>query len=498
MSMSTLAALLCLALLSGSASAAGTISSGQALRYLNAQRAANGIPAGVTNNSAWDTGCADHIAWEEENPTSANPHQEIPGTPGYTAAGAAAGQSSVLAIGGDWAASSAYPWGEANPWEMSPIHLMQLLSPDLSASGWGDDGRDICMITWAGYDRPPPAVPKLMTYPGAGTSFIYPSEIASEWPFTPGDFVGLRGGMATGPNLFVFGYGTGRGAITSASLTGPGGPVEIKTVDDTTTGPAGDLGAYLPAGGIIIPVTPLTPGAVYTANVTFAPNIFDWNDIAYGPGPTAPVSLRWDFQVASATPTLNATFDEAGLRATSNVPSPVGVLIARLPSDTVVGEYLLHPGAKSLAFDLPGAHYEACFVQAASVADAMPRVRCKYATWRTTPTITLGKAQRSAGHVLVPLTVMPTLAGVTAKLTLAVPTASCAPGCPGRTRRFYDRSLKLAAHQTLRLPDRAIELLTLGTPRTRNGEYLFSARTVSKLFTRPPTAKPSQRATIGP
>jgi hypothetical protein len=465
-----------------SARAAGAVSSANAIRYLNTQRADNGIPAGIADNAVWDAGCADHILWEEENPGSSNPHLETLGSPGYTKAGAAAGQSSVLATGGDWTASSAYPWSQVNPWEMSPIHLMQLLSPDLSSSGWADDGIDICMITWDGYNRPPPAVPALLTYPGSATSFIYPTELATEWPFTPGDFVGLPDGTTTGPYLFVFGYGTGRGAITSASLSGPTGVVEIRTVDNTTSGLAGNLGAYLPAGGIIIPVAPLIPGALYTASVTFAPNNLDWNNLTYAPGPTAPLSLSWSFQVASAEPALNAIFRQTGLSATSNIPGPVGVLIARLPSNTIVGQYAIRPDGRTISFDLPGARYEACFVQDSSIAPLPPGSHCTYAAWRTTPTITLGKAHLSAGQLTLPVTVTSTLAGVTANLTLAVPAGPCVPVCPGRHRVFYRRRVKLAAHQTLHLPDRKLEVLTLTTPRASNGDYLFNARTVSKTL----------------
>jgi len=63
------------------------VSSAQAIRYLDAQRDYNGIPAGLVDNPSWDTGCADHILWDEGNATATNPHQEVPGTPGYTKAG---------------------------------------------------------------------------------------------------------------------------------------------------------------------------------------------------------------------------------------------------------------------------------------------------------------------------------------------------------------------------------------------------------------------------
>ena len=55
--------------------------------------------------------------------------------------------------------------------------------------------------------------------------------------------------------------------ILSARLTGPDGPVEVRTVDEATTGPHGDLGSYLD-GGMVIPAEPLEPGADYRAHVS--------------------------------------------------------------------------------------------------------------------------------------------------------------------------------------------------------------------------------------
>jgi hypothetical protein len=249
------------------ATAAHGVTASQAIRWLNAQRADNGIPPGITDDREWNEGCRLHIAWWAKNPHAENPHIETPGTPGYTTLGAFAGAHAVLAEGIDWARSEQFPWGAADPWESAPIHLMQLLAPELSVTGFAP----VCMITWSGYERTPPAEPELLTYPGAGTSFAAPSENAEEWPFTPADFVGLKQGGTTGPYLYVLGWGTGTGRITDASLTGPKGNVPLKTVDDFTTGKDGDLGSYLPPGGMLIPAKPLKPGAKYTSSVTFAP-----------------------------------------------------------------------------------------------------------------------------------------------------------------------------------------------------------------------------------
>ena len=54
--------------------------------------------------------------------------------------------------------------------------------------------------------------------------------------------------------------------ITAATLTGPGGPVAVRTVDRTTP----TVGPYLPpGGGFLIPVARLQPGTTYRASVSF-------------------------------------------------------------------------------------------------------------------------------------------------------------------------------------------------------------------------------------
>ena len=236
--------------------AAAATTAAEAIAHLNAQRAANGLPAGVTENLAWSEGCRLHNAYRAANGWGANPHDEDPRLPFYSELGRQAARSSVLGPAAGWPADG------TNPWENAPIHLMQVLAPDLAETGWADG----CMWTWPGYTRPAPVRPTLLSYPGDGTS-IYPQQTAGEWPFTPGEFVGL-GGATTGPHLYVFAPGTSRSRITAATLSGPDGAVEVRTVDNHTRGARGDLGPYLPSGGIVIPAAPLRSGTEYTASVS--------------------------------------------------------------------------------------------------------------------------------------------------------------------------------------------------------------------------------------
>jgi hypothetical protein len=85
----------------------------------------------------------------------------------------------------------------------------------------------------------------------------------------PGDVVGLPRGTRTGFNMMVYAEGVRDPwhlRITAATLTGPHGPVAVRTVDRTNP----TVGPFLPSGsGFIIPVAPLEPGATYKASVSF-------------------------------------------------------------------------------------------------------------------------------------------------------------------------------------------------------------------------------------
>lgn len=210
-------------------------------------------------------------------------HDEDPALPGYTELGARAGGSSVLS-------SSEFGADGRNPWENAPIHLMQLLSPALSVTGYAQG----CMWTWPGYQRPAPPAPLLYSYPGANVTKFPASQSARESPFVPGDFVGLPQGVTTGPHLYVLAFGAGSGRLTGA-LTGPNGSVAVRTVDNSTSSSLGNLGAYLPPGGIIIPVAPLTPNTTYTAYASFTDGARTLSRIwSFGTAPvpdtTAPVA----------------------------------------------------------------------------------------------------------------------------------------------------------------------------------------------------------------
>lgn len=253
---------LALLALGGSPALAGTPTAD--LAALNAKREANGIPAGITLNPEWSARCAQHVLYMRR--TNTVEHVENPASPWYTDGGNWAAGHAVLAAGIAWTPS-------AFLWETAPLHLAQLLAPQLSEIGIADDDEFVCATTWPGYLRAAPPTNTVVTYPGIGAS-IYASEASAEWPTTPAQAVGLSN--PTGPHLYVYQWGpaavsglTASGqpiGILWAALTGPTGDVPVRWVDPTNP----TVGPYLTAAsGIIIPVRPLVDNAQYSATVTF-------------------------------------------------------------------------------------------------------------------------------------------------------------------------------------------------------------------------------------
>ncbi len=256
--------------------ASAALTGPQQIAFLNAQRAANGLPADVVENPLWSADCATHMNYLAA--TGKFQHHEDKADPQYTDAGDLAGTTAVLSSAGD-----AFSATGVNAFETAPIHLSQMLSPYLRESG-ADRG---CLATQRDTERTF-LTPTTFSYPGDGRTNVPVSEVSYEDPFVPAAAVGLSppGDLAhsvrTGPSLYFFYASTalkfgrffGKGTITAKSLTGPDGPVDVRSVDNATPAPDGSgvlLGDYLPPGGILIPAAPLKKDSTYTASVTFQP-----------------------------------------------------------------------------------------------------------------------------------------------------------------------------------------------------------------------------------
>lgn len=238
--------------------AAIAASPAQVLRALNAERAANGIPAGVQEAPDQSAGCTLHNAYRAANGGAVVGHDEEPGRPGYTPQGAQAGRTAVLA---------GMSWSAGNPYADAPIHLMRLMDPRLQRAGV-DDRPDLSCTTVTSGLGPAGADDAVYTVPGDGRSGIPVAQVAEEAPFVPGDLLRLPAGTRTGPHLLVLADGPfardGGTRLADVRLTGPLGPVEVRWTDDVDP----RIGPYIPPGGIAVPVEPLVAGSVYRGSAT--------------------------------------------------------------------------------------------------------------------------------------------------------------------------------------------------------------------------------------
>jgi hypothetical protein len=243
------------------AAPATAATSTEIVSYLNAQRTANGIPAGISERPDWSQKCVEHNGYMAQN--GGLTHDEESSMPGYSTGGAWAGQNSVLSDIGDWTNAE-------NPFATAPLHLAQLLTPDLAEMGADENTSTgyICATTWPGYTRPWPAAVTGYSYPGNGAIGVAGSEVAIEDPFTPGEYVGFPAGTETGPYLMAFLNGPAKidsARITAASLTGPDGPVAVERIGSDNP----DIGKYMPAPmAFLIPDARLADGT-YVASVSF-------------------------------------------------------------------------------------------------------------------------------------------------------------------------------------------------------------------------------------
>jgi hypothetical protein len=394
-------------MLAAASPAARAASAQETIATLNTQRAANGLPAGIAEDPMLTTGCAAHDHYMALNHELTH-FEQLP-NPGYTDGGAFAGRNAVLSEGADWS--------NGNPYEHAPLHLDQLLAPRLRTVGSADAEGFSCTTTFPGWTGPDPAAVTVYTYPGDGST-IYPDEVARELPWTPGQLVGIAPVARTGPYLIVLVDAPRQSpyanpaSLSEVALTGPTGPVAIRTVDGSTLVPGGTLAPYMYPGGFIIPAVPLAAGATYHVRVI----------VTFG-GVQTPHD--WSFKTLGRDPHSSLTAKRGRLRFDSRSPQPILVTFTRsggrhAPSIT------LRPGA-SIRLRLRPGSWQACGHQPAShkftaydgcvaiIVTGIPKLR-----------IGLGRARGT--QVVFALGYSSILRGRAATLTITPLTLRCASG----------------------------------------------------------------------
>lgn len=243
------------------AAGAAAISGPEIVQRLSRQREANGIPGGLVERPDWSADCAKHNYYGAQ--TGELRHSEDPSSPYYSAEGNWAAENSVLASGANWS--------QGNPWEEAPIHLIQMLAPQLSEMGAAENDNYNCATTFTGYRRPESTSLIAYSYPGNGVSGVVPTEQAAESPTVPGAQVGLPEGTATGRYLLVYLAGLepsdAPDVTVTATLAGGSGGVDLRVVDSTNE----EIGGYMPLpSAFLIPAQPLKPQTAYQADVKWS------------------------------------------------------------------------------------------------------------------------------------------------------------------------------------------------------------------------------------
>lgn len=180
------------------------------LNRVNALRASIGAPR-LTEEPAWSTGCAKHMAYSALNGLG---HFEDPSAPGYTPDGAEAGETSVLS----WPAVEPFPRGRPlGLWARAPYHQLQVLDPRLRRTGFSKG----CLNTIAGLvdawpDETVVVPPKLYAWPGHGAKAVPRAiDACSERPSDPFTDVGWSCG-SVGTALYVYAIDEASGGCATA------------------------------------------------------------------------------------------------------------------------------------------------------------------------------------------------------------------------------------------------------------------------------------------
>lgn len=418
---------------------AGAATAPRTIALLNAQRSANGLPAGIIEDAAASAACAKHDHYMALN--NMLTHSEDPNNPGYTPAGANVGQNAVLTQGSNW--------DSGNPYEFAPLHLDQLLAPRLLTVGSADAFGFSCTTTFPGWTRPGPTAMTVYTYPGSGAS-IYPSEVARELPWTPGDLVGLSQPSRTGPTLFVLADAPNErpadnpATLIDATVSGPSGPVLIKTVDGNTALPTGaqypTLAPYISPGGFIIPVRPLIPGTVYHAHVVVT---LDGMQKVYD----------WSFTTRESDPHSSLTAKANRLLFSSLSRRPIVVKFTRAGGGHSA-PVTITPG-RSAGLTLAPGNWTACGHQAAGGGYAA-FVQCVAITVTGVPELRLGRPTVVHGKIRIAVRFSAILRGRTATETITALSRQCRSGtCVPISGRMRIRTIILrvrAAALSLSLP----------------------------------------------
>jgi hypothetical protein len=257
------------------------------LTTVNYYRAMAGLSP-VSENTSWSAGASSHSCYMLQNGIA---HDEVPGRPGYTAAGDEAGNNGNVAV---TSAFNATARSHIELWMTGPFHAIGVLRPNLTQVGFGkcDNPSTNPWRSAATLDvlrgltsQPRPSTPIL--FPGDGTTTGLDAFIA-ESP-NPLDFCGWSGSAGL-PVIAMMPEGV---SAASATMVGPNGPLETcRLFAGNTSGVARSI-LQGDNAVVVVPRNPLAQGT-YSVSVTTQARTVNWSftvdnaaDIGISPIPVA-------------------------------------------------------------------------------------------------------------------------------------------------------------------------------------------------------------------
>lgn len=253
------------------------------LSYVNSYRAMANLPE-VSENTSWSNGDVAHSRYIVK--TDILIHNEDAGNPWYTPDGMAAAQAGNLMGSYDSAASDRHA---IDSWMQAPFHALGILDPSLNQIGFGsyretDGGLQMgaTLDVLRGLGSLPPTVRFPIMWPGQGA--VVP--IGKFWGETPDPLTSCPGYKSPSglPILLQIGPGNLSPSVTSYSISSGGTPIESCVfTEETYKNPAPEAQNVGRAilnerdAVVLIPITPLTPGAAYTVSITTNGQTYSWS-----------------------------------------------------------------------------------------------------------------------------------------------------------------------------------------------------------------------------
>jgi hypothetical protein len=435
--------------------------------FVNAQRAANGIPAGVVEDTAASAACA---AWAGGGPDVPFP------------AGALTWDDHTYGsyFTGPWTASS-------GPFDRNVWALPYVLAPRLAALGAADVDDRGCATVMTPGTRPAPAQDVTYSYPGDGVQ-----DVRTSAPFreTEPDLRPPSTSAETGPALYALFDGPDLGAgpvpakteATAATLTGPDGIPLAVDVHDT----AHRLGPGVPTEVQMVPHDGLAPFTTYHAAVTA--------DVTPPGGTARSFTHAWSFTTGALENSLDlyeyGDIDLATLTTTGTFTfgirsrAPQVTLTATSPDATITQTSTSTDAVNGARFTLPLARavWHVCFTSGGPGTDYRPASRCENMTsfgppTPPTPTPTPSPVVNAAAPAPVATVAASLARGAKARLrgrVLSVP-VRCSAAC----------SLKVAG--TIKAGGKTIRLTRASASRKSAGtvtvKYMLSKAAARRLRT---------------